>query len=49
MYYVSNLYQFERITWWCVSVLEFVLKFVMLEKNSWSLGISVRAFRWRWD
>jgi hypothetical protein len=35
-----NLYQFKRITWWCLSVLEFVmefslqfvLKYVMLEK-----------------
>jgi hypothetical protein len=32
-----KLYQFERITWWCLHVLEsalqFVLKFVMLKKN----------------
>ena len=47
-----KLYQFERTTWWCLSILEFVLeyalkfvlKYVMFKKylkKSWSLEICV--------
>ena len=54
-----KLYQFERTTWWCLYVLEyvldsamqFVLKYVMLKilfKNSWSPEICVIPTSWRW-
>jgi hypothetical protein len=54
-----RLYQFRRITWWCLFVLEsilecvpkFVLKSVLLKKywkKSWSHGICVRPTSWRW-
>ena len=54
-----KLYQFRRITWWCLSVLEyvlesslkFVLKSIMLEKilkKSWSPRICVKPTTWRW-
>ena len=36
--------QIKRITWWCLSILEFVLKFVLLEKILKKVMVS-RNFR----
>ena len=45
-----KLYQFKKITWWCLYVLEYVMEFalqsIMLKrnhKNSWSPGICVEV------
>ena len=46
-----KLYQFKSITWWCLSILEFGMWFVLLErykKKSWSPGICVKPTSWRW-
>jgi hypothetical protein len=51
-----KLYQFEIITWWCLSILECILKFILhcvlkfvpLKKKTRSLGIGVRPTSWRW-
>ena len=54
-----TLYQFERTTWWCLSVLESIigislesaLKSFLLKKclkKSWSPGICVMPTSWRW-